>query len=157
MTLIVCMAVFTVIVVGFCFAIALHSQTMQVERLKKSLGQTVDRLESVRGDRDFHLAEYGKLKTEQIHKLNSQQNQYEAKLHARDARVEKIIGELSEVRWTRDVRNREQYCVTIMVDPRMFGAYSSRMEREDLQYIARHIGDQVAYELASYKYIQKAN
>ena len=96
-------------------------------------------------------------KNKNADKLTSIRREYEAKLHEKNIRVEKIIGELSEVRWTRDMHNREQYCVTIMVNPQMFGGYNSRMGRDDLMYIARHIGDQVAYELASNKYIQKAN
>ena len=46
--------------------------------------------------------------------------------------------------------------VTITVCPRLFGGRQLH-GRDDLIYIAKHIGDQVSHELASYKYIEKAN
>lgn len=80
------------------------------------------------------------------------------KLHAKDKRVQKIVDELSHVQWKRgpgSVSGAEGYYVTVSVCPRLFGGRDH--DREDLIHIASYIGDQVAHDLATHKYVQKAN
>jgi len=120
---------------------------------RATLIETKRKLQTVEDERDSHLARADLLKKEQDHKANAVRRECEDKLAEKDARVEKIVGELSHVRWRRDLSGSEHYEVTIRVCPRLFGGHR---DRKDLMYLAQHIGDQVAYELASYKYIQKA-
>lgn len=136
------------VVVGIAYCM-IDGRNVTIRHLKQDLARRDTSIDDLGRERDTHKIESGRLRL-QVKNLQD-------KLEEKDARVEKIVVENSHVQWKRELRDREAYTVAITVNPRMFGGYGSRMERDDLLYIARHIGDQVAYELASYKYIQKAN
>jgi DNA gyrase/topoisomerase IV subunit A len=142
-------------ITGGC-SLILHKQSKYIAALRKNIEQIYSNLEAVRGERDKLKTEHDKLKTEHDKKLASQRKQYEDKLAEKDKRVESIVNELSHIRWNRKEQGR--YYVTVEFDPRMLGfGGPGGFIREDLFYIAKYLGDQVSHEIASSKFVQKAN
>lgn len=84
--------------------------------------------------------------------LQELETKHAFELEQEHKRVDKLIGDLTKLTWTRD--NMNVYRLGLAFDARMM---YGNLDRDNLRFIAQMIARQVEGEIASSRFIQKAD
>jgi len=147
MTMLLVIVLVVVVISGWCIDVG---RNVAIKHLKQDLVRRNKALDDTARNLDVANIE----KDKAVKQFQHERKQLQDAVHEKDARVQKIVDENSHIQWRREQRQREAYNVTISINPEMFGGRG--FQRDDLIYIARYLGDQVAHEFASYKFVEKA-